>query len=163
MEHHSFLLAELRKLLNEDTHAVPLRDLVESLPVSVVYVDAQQVIRIVNREFEKWYAKPRSQIIGRSMREVTGDDERYFATQKFVKNALQGYKTSFFLPRNYPDSQQRYIAAYLEPDISPDGKVLGYVGVYCPVPLLGDEAKHIFDDRGFRIANGGLGQQLVDN
>jgi len=150
MEHHSFLLVELRKLLNEDSDAVPLRDLLESLPVCVVYVDAQEIIRIVNREFEKWYAKPRSQIIGRSMREVTGDDERYLATQKLVRKALQGHKTSFFLPKKYPDGQKRFIAAYLEPDISSTGKVLGYVGVYCPVPLSGDEAQHIFDDRGFR-------------
>ncbi len=150
MEHHSNLLVELRKLLNEDSDAVPLRELLENLPVSVVYVDAQQIIRIVNREFEKWYARPRSQILGRSMREVTGDDERYFATQKLVQNALHGYKTSFFLPKKYPDGKERYIAAYLEPDIAPTGKVLGYVGVYCPVPLSGDEAQHIFDDRGFR-------------
>ena len=150
MEHHSFLLFELRKLLNGESDTVPLRELLENLPVSVVYVDSTQVIRIVNREFEKWYARPRSQMIGRSMREVTGDDERYLAAQKYVQRALQGYKTTFFLPRKYPDGVTRYIAAYLQPDIAANGKVLGYVGVYCPVPLSGDEAEHIFDDRGLR-------------
>lgn len=159
MESTSKLLAELRRLLNDGTGDVmPLRDLLENLPVGVVYVDANEIIRIVNREFEKWYAKPRSQLIGRGLREVTGDDERYFASQKRVHTALKGHRASFFLPRIHPDGQLRYVCAYLEPDITPAGKVLGYVGVFCPVPLSGDEAQHIFDDRGFRRAGSGAGE-----
>ncbi len=155
----SKLLAELLHLLHENVgEVVPLRDLVESLPVGVVYVDADEIIRIVNREIEKWYAKPRSQLIGRTLREVTGDDERYFASQKRVHSALKGHRASFFLPRTHPDGQMRYICAYLEPDITPAGKVMGYVGVFCPVPLSSDEAQHIFDDRGFRRVVDGTGQ-----
>lgn len=155
----SSLLAELRRLLQEDAgDFVPLRELVESLPVGVVYVDANEIIRVVNREIEKWYAKPRSRIIGRSLREITGDDERYFASQKRVHSALQGHKASFFLPRTHPDGQLRYICAYLEPDITPSGRVMGYVGVFCPVPLSGDEAQHIFDGRGFRRFRDGAGE-----
>lgn len=151
MEKHSKLLAELRRLLSDDPRdTVPLRDLVESLPVGIVYVDADETIRIVNREFERWYAKPRSEIVGRPLREITGDDERYFASQKRVRSALKGNRASFFLPRTHPDGNLRYICAYLQPDITPAGKVLGYVGVFCPVPLLSHEAQYIFDDNGFR-------------
>lgn len=159
MEQQSELLAELRRLLNDGSgNIVPLRDLVESLPVGVIYVDSEEIIRIVNREVEKWYAKPRSQLIGRTLREVTGDDERYFASQKRVHSALQGNRASFFLPRIHPDGQLRYVCAFLEPDITPAGKVMGYVGVFCPVPLSSDEAQHIFDDRGFRRFVDGAGQ-----
>ena len=149
---HSTLLKELQNLLHESNeNAVSLRELVENLPVGIVYVDTDEVIRAVNREFECWYARPRSQMIGRSLREVTADDERYLASHKLVLNALQGYKASFFLPRKHPDGQVRFIAAFLEPDITAAGKVLGYVGVFCPVPLSSDEAKHIFDDNGLRL------------
>lgn len=155
----SKLLAELLDLLRENSgEAVPLRDLVENMPVGVVYVDADEIIRFMNREIEKWWAQPRSDLIGRTLREATADDERYFASQKLVRSALNGKKTSFFLPRMHPDGQLRYICAYLEPDITPLGKVLGYVGVFCPVPLSGDEAQHIFDDRGFRRVVDGAGQ-----
>jgi PAS domain S-box-containing protein len=148
----STLLTELRALLNDSggESVVSLRELVDNLPVAICYVDADEIVRFVNREFERWYSEPRSQIIGRTLRDITGDDERYFASHKRVRTALQGYKTRFFLPRPYPDGQTRYVCAYLEPDITTAGKVMGYVAVLCPVPLSGDEAKHIFDDRGFR-------------
>jgi PAS domain S-box-containing protein len=148
----STLLSELRALLNDSSGngVVSLRELVESLPVAICYVDANEIVRVVNREFERWYDKPRAQIIGRTLRDITGDDERYFASHKRVRSALQGYKAGFFLPRSYPDGQTRYVCAYLEPESTPSGKVLGYVAVLCAVPLSSDEAKHIFDDRGFR-------------
>jgi PAS domain S-box-containing protein len=148
----SVLLTELRKLLETDTEGqlVPLRELIENLPVAFAYVDSNEIVRVVNKELEKWYAKPKSQLIGRSIREVTGDDERYFIAQKHRHSTLRGYANVWFLPRLYPDGIYRYVAGFLQPDVAADGKVLGYTCVFCAVPLSSDEAKHIFDDRGFR-------------
>ena len=151
-ETQSVLLTELRQLLESDTEgqSVPLRELFENLPVAFAYVDSNEIVRVVNKELEKWYAKPRSQLIGRSIREVTGDDERYFIAQKHRLSTLRGYPNVWFLPRLYPDGQYRYVAGFLQPDVAASGSVLGYTCVFCSVPLSSDEAKHIFDDRGFR-------------
>ena len=46
----------------------------DALPVMVAYIDTGQIYRFINKPVSDWFERPRSAILGRTMREVMGDN-----------------------------------------------------------------------------------------
>ncbi len=71
-----------------------LRAITDALPVLISYVDSNQVFRFVNKTYEIWFDRPRSEIIGRRVDEVMSR-EMYEARRSNLERALAGQKVSY--------------------------------------------------------------------
>ncbi len=111
--------AELRESLEM------LQTMADSLPVLIGYVDADQRYRFNNRVYEEWYGMERSEITGRTIREVMGE-ENYRRAQSSVEAALEGRSQVTEIEQVYPDGQRRVCEAIFTPQRGADGTVRGY-------------------------------------
>ena len=104
-----------------------LQSVTESIPTIVAVVGADGRYRFVNGAFERWLAKPREQIVGRTLQEVLGPAD-YERSLPWIERALAGETVSF--ERAYPE---RSVALYLSLSYIPlrleGGTIDGFVGV----------------------------------
>ena len=101
-----------------------LRVVTDNLPGLVGYVDAAGHYRFNNPLYETWLGMPRAQIVGRTLREVWGE-ELYRQMQPHVERTLQGERVSheYSVVRH---GIERHILATYVPDLDPAGKVKGF-------------------------------------
>ena len=71
-----------------------LRAIADALPVLISYVDRDQVFRFVNRTYETWFQRPRTEIVGRRVEEVM-TPTMYAARRPQLKRALAGEEVSY--------------------------------------------------------------------
>ena len=105
-----------------DTH---VRELMDSLPVFASFIDREGRYRLVNKTYEDWFGTPREAILGRTIREILGD-QAYAARQAQIEAALQGEPVRFetFTPR--PDGSLRDTEMEYLPRLGPDGQPDGF-------------------------------------
>ncbi|MGQ2979559.1 MAG: PAS domain S-box protein [Polaromonas sp.] len=104
-----------------------LRDITDTVPAFIAYVDAGQVFRFHNRAYAEGLGLPRDRINGRTMREVLGE-EGYALARPWVEEVLSGYPVVFERHRQTPQGDMRdYIVNYF-PRYSDDvdGRVIGF-------------------------------------
>ena len=101
-----------------------LRLVTDNLPGLVGYVDAAGHYRFNNPLYEAWLGVPRAKIVGRTLREVWGE-ELYRRIQPHVERALQGERVSheYSVVRH---GIERHILATYVPDLDPAGTVKGF-------------------------------------
>lgn len=102
-----------------------VRQIADNVPGLVGYLDADEHYRNVNTTFEKWFQRPRQQIIGRTAHEMLGD-EPYAKFTPYRQQALGGETVTYESRLTYPDGVTRAIWARYQPDIAADGNVLGF-------------------------------------
>ncbi len=102
-----------------------LQTMADSLPVLIGYVDADQRYRFNNRVYEEWYGVERSEITGRPVREVMGE-ESYLGARSVIEAALEGRSQSAEVEQVYPDGKRRVCEAIFTPQRGADGVVRGY-------------------------------------
>ncbi len=85
-----------RKLAEQEAveSEAKLRAITDALPVLISYVDSNQVFRFVNKTYETWFDRPRSEIIGRRVEEVLGP-EMYKTRRSNLERALAGEEVSY--------------------------------------------------------------------
>lgn len=66
-----------------------LRSLADALPMLVSKLDRDHVYRFANRLYEEWFGIPIAEVVGRPMREVTGD-AFYEARRPTIERAMAG-------------------------------------------------------------------------
>jgi PAS domain S-box-containing protein len=71
-----------------------LRQLADALPLFVARIDRDERYVFVNEIYEHWFGKPREAIVGRSIREVLGE-EAYAARRPQIEVALRGERVRF--------------------------------------------------------------------
>ena len=71
-----------------------LRAITDALPVLISYIDSNQIFRFVNKTYETWFNRPRSEIVGRRVDEVMSP-EMYAARRSNLERALTGEKVSY--------------------------------------------------------------------
>jgi PAS domain S-box-containing protein len=108
-----------------------LRLLTDALPVLISYVDSDQRYRVVNRQYEVWFGRPRSQIQGRTLREVLGD-EAHAAIRERVEAALAGREVNYETPIRYRDAGARHIRVNYVPHVEGD-RVRGFFALVSDV------------------------------
>ena len=100
-----------------------LRAITDALPVLISYVDSNQVFRFVNKTYETWFDRPRSEIVGRRVEEVMSP-EMYDARRANLERALAGEEVSYEVVFPRPNG-----LAYTEvthvPHRDASGRVLG--------------------------------------
>lgn len=96
-----------------------------AVPAFIGYVDKDEIYRFINNTYVNWHGVSRKQIIGKSIREVMGE-ETYKILLPDIKKALSGKEVL------YENSTERngktvYIRGQYIPDICDDGSVCGYI------------------------------------
>jgi PAS domain S-box-containing protein len=72
------------------------------LPVMSAYVDKDFVYRFVNKPFALWWGRPRKEILGKSLRELLGEDQ--FAERRpLLEAALAGDRQFFAAEYEHPE------------------------------------------------------------
>jgi PAS domain S-box-containing protein len=102
-----------------------LRKLVDSVPALLAFEDSQLRYRFSNKTYEKWFGHPLSEIVGKPVREILGD-ETYRLVQKHVDAALSGQTVNFDMLVPLKDAGDRHLEAMYTPDLSPGGEVDGF-------------------------------------
>jgi PAS domain S-box-containing protein len=98
----------------------------DTIPILISYVDKDEYYRYMNREYEIWFGLPRDQVIGKTLRDVLGD-QAYSTIQDKVKNALSGQVTKFEQEIQYTRAGTRWVEATYIPHRNPNQQVDGFV------------------------------------
>ncbi len=100
-----------------------LRAIADNVPALVSYVDDKKCFRFANATYEKWFGLRSEQMIGRTMREVWGE-ERYRENGPRVERALAGETVIF--DTTFPgDGGERHLRGTYIPDRDASGRVRG--------------------------------------
>ena len=105
-----------------------LRLITDNLPALISYMDADRRFRFANRQMEEWYARPESEILGKSVDDVFGRSA-YEKMKPRIEEALSGRAVTFEEEIEYPDGQQRSVEINYIPHVGPNGDVRGYFGL----------------------------------
>ena len=102
-----------------------LMQLTDALPVLVSYMDAGVRYRFVNKIYEQWFACRRSDIVGKLVRDVVGE-EAFTNVKHWMDAALTGKRVTFeqFMP--YKDGPARHIRVEYVPRLAATGQVEGF-------------------------------------
>jgi len=102
-----------------------LRLIADSLPALVSYIDAQECYGFNNKAYEEWFGRPLTEITGRHIREVLGD-QVYEKIRPQVQSVLSGRKTSYETELPYRWGGTRYVNATYVPHFGEQGQVRGF-------------------------------------
>jgi PAS domain S-box-containing protein len=102
-----------------------LRNMVDSVPALLSFVDKQIYYRFNNKTYETWFGRPVSEITGKPLREVLGD-ETCRLIQHHVEAVLSGQTVSFDMQVPLKDAGDRHLEAKYTPDFGPQGDVRGF-------------------------------------
>lgn len=114
-----------RDLLHRQTET--LSSIAEAIPSVVAAVGPDDTYRFVNSAFERWRGRPRSDILGRHIREVLGELE-YAVSLPYIRRALNGETATFERDSFYGNAPHNQLVSYI-PLRLPSGEVDGFVGV----------------------------------
>lgn len=97
----------------------------DAMPSLISYTDADERYRFVNAGYESWFGLPTQSILGRTLREVVGEDA-YAVLRDPVRRALGGEALTLDTYLPYRRGGGRFVQATYIPHRSEDGSVLGY-------------------------------------
>ena len=102
-----------------------LRQVIDSIPTPMVYVDAEQRYRYANDAFLSYVGKPGGEVIGRTVSEVLGA-ERHELLQPVLRRVFAGEVVSLERPISFADGRSRWMVVRYTPRQDAAGKVIGY-------------------------------------
>jgi PAS domain S-box-containing protein len=105
--------------------AQQLRLVTDAMPALISYVDRDERFRFANQTFHDWFDLAPEELIGKSLREVFGE-EAYSGAQHRIRQALAGEDVSFEGETLYKAGPRRFVHVSYTPDIDSDGQVKGY-------------------------------------
>ncbi len=120
----------------------------DSLPVLIAYVDVEQRYRFTNRAYREWFGIPLSEVIGRTIRDVVGD-EAYQTIGLKAETALSGQQVEFEAYLSFPDGKRRHLHTTYVPHTNENGEVLGFFALVRDITeqvLTADEARRNRDE-----------------
>ena len=106
-----------------------LRIIMDQIPVTVSYIDADMQYRYVNRAQEQWLGLAADEINGRSVREVVGD-EVFADIEPKLRSALLGEEVQLERQRTDRVGNVVFHSGRHVPDVNDDGAVTGVYTVF---------------------------------
>ena len=104
----------------------------DAIPVMIAYCDAGLHYRFVNRALADWFERPRSEILGRTMREVMGESA-YPMREPMLAAALAGERQWFASEYQHPTRGLLAVQTEYIPQRGADGSVAGLVMVVADI------------------------------
>jgi PAS domain S-box-containing protein len=162
-----FILPDLPADLGAQVHPVDLPPemfsplgllaLADTLPVLTAYVDKEQRYKFLNKPLAEWFERPRSEILGKTLREVLGE-AAYAVRAPLIAAALKGerqyFASDFDHPTRGPLAVQTNYVPWFEGGIE-GGEVKGLVIIVADVTeqRATERALRESEQRFRRIAN----------
>ncbi len=116
-------LRETVKALQERAELLHL--MMDALPVTISYVDADQRYRLNNRTYEEWFDCCLDDMTGRHLSEVLSE-QHYAEILRHVEAALAGRMVSHERIVPFKDGTAHYITASYVPHFGAEGEVKGF-------------------------------------
>ncbi|WP_018477710.1 PAS domain-containing sensor histidine kinase [Pontibacter roseus] len=113
---------EARKAV--EASANQLRLVTDSLPVLIGYLDKERKYRFTNKAYEKWFPIKASDLIGRYVKDVVGQ-QAYDNTSAYMDRALSGERVDFEASMPYREDFKKHIQTTYVPDVQ-NGEVKGF-------------------------------------
>ncbi|MCW3798028.1 PAS domain-containing protein [Sphingomonas sp. BN140010] len=98
----------------------------DALPMLLVFLDRDQRYRFCNRTFAEFFERPRGEILGRTMREVIGEDG-YAARKPMLEAAFRGERQWFAAEFQHTTRGPLALQTEYIPQAAPDGSVRGII------------------------------------
>ena len=102
-----------------------LWSVLDEMPARISYIDRGRRHRYVNREYAQLIGLPPSEILGRTVAEVLGEEEDA-KLRAFAESAIQGETVRFEGWVEIPRGVDRYIHRVYKPHREDDGEVVGF-------------------------------------
>jgi PAS domain S-box-containing protein len=104
-----------------------LRSLLDSVPVLISYVDADQRYRFTNKAYENWFGISPAELNGKHIREVIGETA-YESVYPYITAVLSGQEVNY--DRKIPYANEtRHINATLIPQFDEHNTVIGWTAL----------------------------------
>jgi len=98
----------------------------DALPMPIALIDAEQRYRFCNKALSEFFERPRTAILGRTLREVLGE-EAYSAREPMLVGALAGERQWFAASYEHPSRGPLALQTEYLPQRDPDGTVRSFV------------------------------------
>ncbi|WP_380937902.1 PAS domain-containing protein [Sphingomonas floccifaciens] len=102
-----------------------LRLVADSLPVLIGFIDSDLRYRFANRAYEDWFYLSPKDVVGRSVRDVVGD-EGFAVREAGMRAALAGEPVQLFIPWPHRDGRRREAEIRYLPHKTASGAVDGF-------------------------------------
>ncbi len=103
-----------------------LRLILDAVPEPVSYIDSALCFRFNNKAYDAWLNRPRSELYGRHLREVLGE-QLYEEIRPHLDEVLSGRESVYEAELTYPNGSRRYVNATYTPDFDGRGRVRGFI------------------------------------
>jgi len=100
-----------------------LRLILNSLPIMVAYVDRDERLLFVNERYARYRGGTPTDYVGRSVRDVVGDNAYVEVSQGNVRKALSGERVISEIQVDMPDGSRPYLYAQWIPTWNDQGEV----------------------------------------
>lgn len=104
-----------------------LRLITDSVPAMICYVDRDEKLRFINRQYAAWMGQPLDRVVGSTVRDVIGETE-YEATNEQRRKAYAGDEVTFE-GRRLLGGIERYYRSSFIPHLDEANRVQGYFGL----------------------------------
>ncbi len=132
-----------------------LRQLMESIPVSIGHIDVHLRLLYVNWAFEQSFRRPASGLIGCHLRDIV-DQPDYAISKAHFDAALQGSASSYRSIQSIPGASARVLDVTVVPHRDAAGSIVGCYGVAMDVTALeaaGEQVRGLQQRFGSAMAN----------
>ncbi|SMP66697.1 PAS domain S-box-containing protein [Neorhodopirellula lusitana] len=142
------------------------RTLADNVPEYFAYLDTEHRYAFVNRKYEEVYGQPRSELIGKHVRDLIGSQVYDLHIRDNLQQALSGQQVSYKFEVASGDEDSRWLATVAFPDIRGD-TVKGVFILTSDITerrLLEKQVLDIAANENRRIAqdlHDGIGQELT--
>ncbi|NMG64614.1 PAS domain-containing protein [Azoarcus indigens] len=101
-----------------------LQLIVDSIPALIAYVDREDIYQFANRGYAEWFGCGKDEIVGRSIREIFGEDA-YAQIHPHLERAHGGERVSYEYSRKSAGGHTVHARSVLVPEAGADGEVAG--------------------------------------
>ena len=106
-----------------------LRIIMDQIPVTVSYIDADWRYRYINRAQQSWLGKTESEVVGHRVRDLV-DDTVWASIEPKISEALRGQSVPLERQRTDRHGNPVWHSGHHVPDVSEDGLVVGVYTVF---------------------------------
>lgn len=122
-----------RKKIEESEERIRL--ITNALPVLISYVDKNRLYRFNNTAYETWFGYSKSEIYGKHVRDVLGE-QAYNKVKSKINKVLAGKPVHFEMSVPFKDAGTRWVAADFIPHFGNDNNILGFYATVSDVTAI---------------------------
>lgn len=116
------------------------REIVNSLPQFVCFVDKNYYYRLINRKYLDYFGVDQKDILGKHLKEVIGSDS-FEKVRHHLERAMAGEQVHYHQHFKYPNGSEADMEGTLIPEFDRAGEVRGYYAI------LSDISHHVHNQQ----------------